>query len=118
MYGLPPRFDLLRTHPSQAKSLHIDELLSKLDSTNADVERLGDEKDLEILTLQEELHSTIKQLSEAQQVSSCEMITSVHAQLVWLRNAVYWMTLRPRRLIPSFSTTKRNSMKLLVSLVP
>jgi hypothetical protein len=40
-----------------------------LDNASGDVERLREEKDQEIMILQEGMDSTIQQLSEAQQVS-------------------------------------------------
>ena len=46
----------------------MDELLSKLDNANADLEHLRDEKDQEIAIIQEGLDSTIQQLSDVQQV--------------------------------------------------
>ncbi|KAG5644617.1 hypothetical protein DXG03_008095 [Asterophora parasitica] len=52
---------------SQAKQLQIDELLTKLDNAGGDLERLRDEKDQEIMILQEGMDATIEQLSEAQQ---------------------------------------------------
>jgi len=48
--------------------MQIDDLLAKLDNASGDMERLRDEKDQEILILQEGMDSTIQQLSEAQQV--------------------------------------------------
>lgn len=53
----------------QAKQIQIDDLLSKLDATSGDIERLREEKDQEIAILQEGMDSTIQQLSDAQQVS-------------------------------------------------
>ncbi|KAF9245761.1 ANTH domain-containing protein [Melanogaster broomeanus] len=51
----------------RSKQIHIDELLDKLDGANGDLERLREEKDQEIMILQEGMDSTIQQLSEAQQ---------------------------------------------------
>ena len=51
----------------QAKQTQIDDLLTKLDDAQGDVERLREEKDQEIAILQEGMDSTIQQLSEAQQ---------------------------------------------------
>ncbi|KAH7909787.1 ANTH domain-containing protein [Hygrophoropsis aurantiaca] len=51
----------------RAKQLQIDDLLVKLDNSSGDLERLRDEKDQEIMILQEGMDSTIQQLSEAQQ---------------------------------------------------
>ncbi|KAF8898982.1 ANTH domain-containing protein [Infundibulicybe gibba] len=51
----------------RAKQLQIDDLLSKLDNASGDIERLREEKDQEIMILQEGMDSTIQQLSEAQQ---------------------------------------------------
>jgi len=48
--------------------MQIDDLLTKLDNASGDMERLRDEKDQEILILQEGMDSTIQRLSEAQQV--------------------------------------------------
>jgi hypothetical protein len=53
----------------QAKQLQIDDFLSKLDNASGDLERLRDEKDQEILILQEGMDSTLQQLSETQQAS-------------------------------------------------
>ena len=53
---------------SQAKQLQIDDLLVKLNNASGDLERLREEKDQEIMILQEGMDSTIQQLSEAQQV--------------------------------------------------
>jgi len=52
----------------QAKQIQIDDLFSKLDNSSGDLERLRDEKDQEIAILQEGMDSTIRQLSDAQQV--------------------------------------------------
>jgi hypothetical protein len=43
-------------------------LLVKLDGASGEMERLRDEKDQEILILQEGMDSTLQQLSDAQQV--------------------------------------------------
>ncbi|KAF8640930.1 hypothetical protein AX17_000577 [Amanita inopinata Kibby_2008] len=51
----------------RSKQAHIDELLDKLHSASDNLERLREEKDQEIMILQEGMDSTIKQLSEAQQ---------------------------------------------------
>jgi hypothetical protein len=48
--------------------MQIEDLLDKLNSANDNIEHLKDEKDQEIMILQEGMDSTIKQLSEAQQV--------------------------------------------------
>lgn len=52
----------------QAKQIQIDDLLSKLNHSSDDLERLREEKDDEIAILQEGMDSTIMQLSDAQQV--------------------------------------------------
>jgi hypothetical protein len=52
----------------QSKQMQIDDLLVKLNNASGDMERLRDEKDQEILILQEGMDSTIQSLSEAQQV--------------------------------------------------
>ncbi|KAG1757137.1 ANTH domain-containing protein [Suillus lakei] len=51
----------------RAKQMQIDDLLVKLNNASGDMERLRDEKDQEILILQEGMDSTIQSLSEAQQ---------------------------------------------------
>lgn len=53
----------------QAKQLQIDDLLVKANNAQGDLERLREEKDQEIMILQEGMDSTIQQLSEAQQVN-------------------------------------------------
>jgi hypothetical protein len=54
--------------------MQIDDLLVKLNNASGDMERLRDEKDQEILILQEGMDSTIQSLSEAQQVRVCPSI--------------------------------------------
>ena len=54
--------------PPQVKQIQIDDLFSKLGDSSADLERLREEKDQEIAILQEGMDSTIRQLSDAQQV--------------------------------------------------
>jgi len=49
--------------------MQIDDLLSKLNNASGDLERLRDEKDQEIMILQEGMDSTLQQLSETQQAS-------------------------------------------------
>ena len=49
--------------------MQIDDLLTKFDDTTAEMERLREEKDQEILILQEGVDDTLQQLHEAQQVS-------------------------------------------------
>ncbi|KAG8219478.1 cytoskeleton assembly control protein [Butyriboletus roseoflavus] len=51
----------------RAKQLQIDDLLVKLNDASGDLEHLREEKDQEIMILQEGMDSTIQQLSEAQQ---------------------------------------------------
>lgn len=51
----------------RAKQIQIDDLLSKLDNASGDLERLREEKDQEILILQEGMDSTLQQLSETHQ---------------------------------------------------
>lgn len=53
---------------SQSKQIQLDDLLVKVNNAQLDMERLRDEKDQEIMILQEGMDSTIQQLSEAQQV--------------------------------------------------
>ncbi|KAG6885266.1 hypothetical protein C0993_003956 [Termitomyces sp. T159_Od127] len=57
--------DTLRT-----KQFQIDDLFSKLDNAAGDLERLREEKDQEIMILQEGMDSTIQRLSETQQNQS------------------------------------------------
>ena len=54
---------------SKAKQLQIDDLLSKLNNASGDLDCLREEKDQEIMILQEGM-STIQQLSDAQQVKA------------------------------------------------
>ncbi|KAF8140620.1 ANTH domain-containing protein [Boletus edulis] len=54
----------------RAKQLQIDDLLVKLNNASGDTERLREEKDQEIMILQEGMDSTIQQLSEAQQTQN------------------------------------------------
>ena len=49
--------------------MQIDDLLVKLNNASGDLERLKEEKDQEIMILQEGMDSTIQQLSETQQAS-------------------------------------------------
>ncbi|KAL4067382.1 ANTH domain-containing protein [Scleroderma yunnanense] len=51
----------------RAKQIQIDDLLVKVNNSQLDMERLREEKDQEIMILQEGMDSTIQQLSEAQQ---------------------------------------------------
>jgi hypothetical protein len=55
---------------SKAKQLQIDDLLSKLNNASGDLDCLREEKDREIMILQEGMDSTIQQLSDAQQVKA------------------------------------------------
>lgn len=48
--------------------MQIDDLLSKLDSMQSEVDRVREEKDNEIAILQEGMDTTLQQLSDAQQV--------------------------------------------------
>lgn len=52
----------------QSKQIQIDDLFDKLGNSSADLERLREEKEQEIAILQEGMDSTIRQLSDAQQV--------------------------------------------------
>ncbi|KAK7059202.1 sla2 Src-like adaptor 2 [Paramarasmius palmivorus] len=62
----------------RAKQIQIDDLLTKLEDTKADVERLRDEKDQEIMVLNEEMESTLRELAEARQdQGSKEEITTL-----------------------------------------
>jgi hypothetical protein len=49
--------------------MQIDDLLIKLNSTGDDIDRIKEEKDQEIMILQESLDSTIKELADSRQVS-------------------------------------------------
>ncbi|EAU92767.1 cytoskeleton assembly control protein [Coprinopsis cinerea okayama7 len=51
----------------RSKQYQIDELLIKLDEASANMERIKEEKEQEILILQEGMDSTLQQLSEVQQ---------------------------------------------------
>ncbi|KIO08643.1 hypothetical protein M404DRAFT_133816 [Pisolithus tinctorius Marx 270] len=51
----------------RAKQIQMDDLLEKVNNAQLDMERLREEKDQEIMILQEGMDSTIQQLSEAQQ---------------------------------------------------
>ncbi|ESK98140.1 cytoskeleton assembly control protein [Moniliophthora roreri MCA 2997] len=51
----------------RAKQIQIDDLLTKLEDTKQDMERLREEKDQEIMILNEGMDSTLQQLDEAQQ---------------------------------------------------
>ncbi|KAL0578466.1 sla2 Src-like adaptor 2 [Marasmius crinis-equi] len=48
----------------RAKQMQIDDLLSKLDQSNADIEAVREEKDAEIMILNEEMESAMKQLAD------------------------------------------------------
>jgi len=48
--------------------MQMDDLLAKLGNTEADIERLREEKDQEIEILQAGMDSTIEQLNESRQV--------------------------------------------------
>lgn len=56
----------------QSKQIQIDDLFDKLGNSSADLERLREEKDQEIAILQEGVDSTIRQLSDAQQVRASQ----------------------------------------------
>ncbi|KAJ6621155.1 ANTH domain-containing protein [Mycena sp. CBHHK59/15] len=51
----------------RAKQIQIDDLLTKVNNAEGDLERLRDEKDQEIMVLEESMNDTIQRLSEAQQ---------------------------------------------------
>ncbi|KAJ7103325.1 ANTH domain-containing protein [Mycena belliarum] len=51
----------------RAKQIQIDDLLSKVNNAEGDLERLRDEKDQEIMVLEESMNDTIQRLSEVQQ---------------------------------------------------
>ena len=70
MYDLPPSDINTDDYSlSKAKQLQIDDLLSKLNNASGDLDCLREEKDQEIMILQEGM-STIQQLSDAQQVKA------------------------------------------------
>ena len=50
--------------------MQIDDLLSKLDNTQAEIDRVREEKEAEIAVLQEGMDQTLQQLADAQQVCS------------------------------------------------
>jgi huntingtin-interacting protein 1-related protein len=62
--------DFVFKHLLQAKQIQIDDLLTKLNNASSDLEHLRDEKDQEILILQEGMDSTLQQLSETEQASN------------------------------------------------
>ncbi|KAJ7492421.1 ANTH domain-containing protein [Mycena latifolia] len=51
----------------RAKQIQIDDLLTKVNNAEGDLERLRDEKDQEIMVLEESMNDTIQRLSEVQQ---------------------------------------------------
>ncbi|KAJ7631162.1 I/LWEQ domain-containing protein [Roridomyces roridus] len=51
----------------RAKQIQIDDLLVKVNNAESDMERLRDEKDQEIMVLEESMNDTIQRLSEVQQ---------------------------------------------------
>ncbi|KAJ7110008.1 ANTH domain-containing protein [Mycena epipterygia] len=51
----------------RAKQIQIDDLLTKVNNAEGDMERLRDEKDQEIMVLEESMNDTIQRLSEVQQ---------------------------------------------------
>ncbi|KAJ7751284.1 ANTH domain-containing protein [Mycena maculata] len=51
----------------RAKQIQIDDLLLKVNNAEGDLERLRDEKDQEIMVLEESMNDTIQRLSEVQQ---------------------------------------------------
>lgn len=65
------------SNETQAKQIQIDDLLARLDNSGGDLERLREEKDQEIMILQEGMDSTIQQLSEAQQVYLAYKLISI-----------------------------------------
>jgi len=70
VYDLPPSDINTDDYSlSKAKQLQIDDLLSKLNNASGDLDCLREEKDQEIMILQEGM-STIQQLSDAQQVKA------------------------------------------------
>lgn len=52
--------------------MQMDDLITKLDNSAADIEKLREEKDQEIEILQAGMDSTIEQLNEARQVCDWE----------------------------------------------
>ena len=57
--------------------MQIDDLLARLDNTQAEIDRVRDEKDAEIAVLQEGMDQTLQQLSEAQQVSRTSSLVAI-----------------------------------------
>lgn len=53
----------------QAKQLQIDDLLAKIDGKDNELARLLDEKEQELLIMQEGMDSTLKELSDLRVVS-------------------------------------------------
>lgn len=55
---------------SQAKQLQIDDLLAKIDNKDNELSRMLDEKEQELLIMQEGMDSTLKELSDLRIVSA------------------------------------------------
>lgn len=53
----------------QSKQMHIDELLSKIDAKDSEIARAVEEKEQELLIMQEGMDSTLKELSDLRVVS-------------------------------------------------
>lgn len=54
----------------QAKQMQIDDLLHKLDAKDGDLARAVEEKEQELLIMQEGMDSTLKELSDLRLVSN------------------------------------------------
>lgn len=80
MYQLDDTIDV-NLNPRQAKQIQIDDLLLKLSESGGEVERLREEKDQEIQLLQEGLDSTIRQMSDAQQVCRSHSWRSLNTEV-------------------------------------
>jgi hypothetical protein len=91
----------------QAKQLQIDDLLVNLNNAGGDLERLREEKDQEIMILQEGMDSTIQQLSETQQVLQL-CASRIMGSDILPRTKIFLRKRPMLRSIPSSWTTVRS----------
>ena len=66
--------------------MQIDDLLAKLDNTQAEIDRVREEKDAEIAVLQEGMDQSLQQLADAQQVWSILHCTRLFGVLIPSQN--------------------------------
>lgn len=57
--------------------MQIDDLLSKLDQKDGDLARQVEEKEQELLIMQEGMDSTLKELSDLRLVSRCSILDRI-----------------------------------------